>query len=115
MGEEGDWLTMDGGKLRLKQQIIAPTDGLPLEDNETAVTTNRSCADWTNPYYHCPRHPHSCHKLGECALFNKQQILQRCPFTFDPAPFTNEQDQHWMAKDPQAKLLWLHIFSGIAA
>ena len=68
VGKEGDWVTVDDGELKLKQQSSNQADDPPLEDKETAITSNKSCAEWTDPNDPCLNHPGFCHKRGECAL-----------------------------------------------
>ena len=105
VGEEGDWLTMDDGDLQLKRQTKGPFKDSLLNDNETAVASNKYCKSWNDPEGPCPCHPGSCHKWKDCSLFQEQQVIQRGTLTFDPSPPNDEQDQNWTAKDPQAKLL----------
>ena len=40
VGEEGNWLTMDDGDLRLKRQTRGTFKDLLHDDNETAVMSN---------------------------------------------------------------------------
>ena len=76
VGEEGDWLTMEDGGLRLKRQTRGPMNDPLLDNNETAIASNESFSKWSNPDGPCPQHPSSCHKWVECTLFQECQIIQ---------------------------------------